>query len=73
MKTDILLYIRTVKIIEHARAGLDARRRVDRHIVEYRDNQGNEYRKVFETRQKEQPIIPATGTHAEINAMLQQY
>lgn len=67
-----LRYIRTVRVDESARKSADGRFRVDTHIAEYRDEQGNEFRKSFEVKRGEAPDIPKSGTSAEINAVQDQ-
>ena len=50
----------------------DGRRRVKYVLAEYRGSKdGESYRKAF--RSYSNPIVPSTGTHAELNALAEQY
>lgn len=56
---------------EHTRSFDDRRFKIVRYIVEYRGDDGFEYRKAFES--KSIPTVPEVGTHKELNAMAVQY
>ena len=49
----------------------DQRRRVNYVLADYRDSEGNEYRKSFES--YDDPIVPESGTHSELNKMARQF
>lgn len=70
---DRLRKIRTVKVIPDTRGAKDQRYKVDLHIVEYRDENNQEYRKSFAVRRGEQPNIPESGTHNQLNALSEQH
>lgn len=64
---------RRVKFVQDTRSHIDGRVWVDYHVYEYLGNDGESYRKSFETKPMDTPNIPSTGTHAEINARLKQW
>jgi len=72
-KRNLLHKVGTVKVDEDVRGAKDKRYKVDRHVVEYRDGEGNEYRKSFVVRRGETPNIPESGTHEELNAAREQH
>ncbi len=49
----------------------DQRRRVNFVLAEYRDAEGYEYRKSFES--YNDPIVPERGTHKELNILARQF
>ena len=57
-----------IRVDEGKRSLSDARRFVDRHLYEYRDSEGNLYRKTFEVKEGSCPVVPHSGTHAELRA-----
>jgi hypothetical protein len=66
------LYLTGIVRVEYnVRSNIDQRYRVDRYIVNYRDTEGNDYRKSFESRKT--PNIPETGTHKTLNALQRQW
>ncbi len=72
-KSMLLKRHRFVKITSNTRSFADERVKCDRHIYEYRDDNGNEYRKAFETVRGAAPNAPETGTQDELNALRIQY
>jgi hypothetical protein len=72
-KSMLLKRRRFVKITSNTRSFADERVKCDRHIYEYRDDNGNEYRKAFETVRGGAPNAPETGTQDELNALCIQY
>jgi hypothetical protein len=68
-----LTFVRKVKVIEDTRTTKDQRYKVDQHIVEYRDEKGEEYRKSFNVKRGDEPTIPESGTHDELNALKDQH
>lgn len=69
----MLKFIKIVNTLEDTRASVDHRFKVDNIICEYRDKNGDEYRKSFQVKRGEQPNIPASGTHKELNALQVQF
>lgn len=69
----VLRLIGTVRVDNDVRLSSDQRYKVDRHIVEYRDNENNEYRKSFFVRRGEEPNIPKSGTSFELSALSDQH
>lgn len=63
----------TIRIDEDVRGAADKRYKVDKHVVEYRDEDNNEYRKSFVVDRGETPNIPESGTHEELNAIAEQH
>ncbi len=63
-----LKFVRIIRTEEHVRSRQDARRFVDRYILEYRGSDGEEYRKSPETRPAAAIHIIYEGTHKELNA-----
>lgn len=49
----------------------DQRRRVNYVLAEYRDAEGYEYRKSFES--YGDPVVPESGDHKQLNALARQY
>jgi hypothetical protein len=70
LKKDYLVFVKI-----NARAYEDERYRVDKYIVAYRGiADGAEYRKAFQVPHgASAPVMPETGTHAELNGMMDQY
>ena len=68
-----LYYVEIAKQEYSVRSLRDGRRIVDREVITYMDDAGNEYRKSFEFKRGENPIIPPYGTHEEINALKYQW
>ena len=66
-----LTYSHTVKREEHTRSSKDRRYKVISVLCSYTGEDGHEYRKKFES--KQEPIIPQTGTHEQINQYRTQY
>ena len=56
----MLKKIALIRVERNVRSFKDYRKKVDRYIVEYRDENGDEYRKSFEVKRGEKPIIPDT-------------
>lgn len=56
---------------DYGRYASDRRRKVNSVIASYRDAEGFEYRKRFTS--YDEPVIPQYGTHADINAMSEQF
>lgn len=71
-KAEQLHLIGTVKVDEGIRFPFDERRKCDSYTVEYRDENGIEFRKGFYVNVGEEPIIPKSGTHEELNAKRDQ-
>jgi len=56
---------------KHSPSG-DRRRRVNYALASYRGEQDHDiYRKAF--RSYGEPVVPQSGTHAELNALAEQY
>jgi hypothetical protein len=70
---DRLRKIRTVKVMPDTRGARDQRYKVDLHIVEYRDENNQEYRKSFAVRRGEKPNVPESGSHNQLNALSEQH
>ncbi len=62
-----------VKEEKHVRSFHDQRRRVNRIIVSYRGEDGEEYRKSFESAPDRLPFVPASGTHEQLEAAKYQW
>ena len=56
---------------EKAAPGVDQRRRLNRVVASYTGEDGHEYRKAFES--YGEPIVPESGTHAELNKLHRQW
>ena len=63
----LLHFIRVVHSQPRAQSSLDRRCRVQRVTAEYRGEDGEVYRKVFEG-QKRTPTAPQCGTHDQLEA-----
>lgn len=68
-----LAYIKTVKDYI-GRDSNDLRKRIHIIVAEYKDTEGNTYRKAFQTPAKSGKtiVIPARGTSSELNAQRYQ-
>lgn len=73
MKEIILQYGKYVETKERIRSNIDRRVFVDYYIMEYIGTDNEFYRKSFEVRPDEKPILPVSGTHKELNKMKQQW
>lgn len=69
----MLTYVKTVSRKENVRSLNDGRFKVDRIIVSYKDDEGEEYRKSFEVTPGNVAFIPMQGTHKQINEHKIQY
>lgn len=69
--TTILTLRAIVKREYKATPSKDRRRKMNRVIASYFDDQGNEYRKSFES--YSDPIVPERGTHVELNRLAKQW
>ena len=68
----MILTLARIDKTEHNRQAFDDNRfRVTRVIATYIGTDGYEYGKAFESH--ETPIVPERGTHAELNALKNQY
>ena len=77
-----MMVLRLIEIVNweyNARSFKDRRHKVTRATAAYRGEDGYEYRKGFERRGKfsgsvapPAPIVPESGTHAELNALAHQ-
>lgn len=66
----ILYFSHLINREERARSYRDLRRIVTRVTASYRDKDGYEYRKSFES--YGEPTVPAKGTHAQLNKLKHQ-
>lgn len=67
------MHLQLTKIVRRgeSRPTGDRRRKVCVVVAEYRGDDGDVYRKSFES--YGQPLVPDSGTHDEINGMRQQW
>lgn len=68
-----LSYHHTVEVIPGERSFHDNRHRVTKTITSYRDMQGQEYRKTYETKSPHEANIIREGYNSEINRNLRQW
>ncbi len=74
MNSEIYLTMkRKVKVKEHVRSYFDRRVFVDLHIVEYRDQYNQEFRKGFECKPNKEVTIPFTGSSSELREAAKQW
>jgi hypothetical protein len=68
----LLTLVREVSRDANAISQIDRRRRVFRVLAEYRDSEGDVYRKPFEAKDA-WPGVPLYGTHSQLHAKRQQW
>lgn len=69
----MLYFMEIVKVNTNVRSAQDRRVFVDQTIASYRDVDGVEYRKAFESKRGKVANVPDCGTHGELHAVKYQW